>query len=143
MSFEPSQYSGPYDTKSYDVDAEKEAKLSSGLDKASKAVAATGAAATLVAPPWSLIVTAAAAATSLGIKVASAVSGRNARALQGDEAAIAGFIKRMAKMKSAKRKKLAEKLLKQLNKHKKHKKDRKSTRLNSSHSDRSRMPSSA
>lgn len=122
MPFEPSEYSGsdaPAPTV-YKQESAKEAKLSAGLAKASAGVAATAAVSAAVAPPWSLIVTAAAAATSLGIQVASKVSGRNARALTGDEAAIAPFVKRAAKMKAAKRKQVAEKLLKALQKHSAH-----------------------
>lgn len=116
--FEPSIHSyGATGAKDYSQDAGKETKLSAGLAKASAGVAATGAVAAVVAPPWSLIVTAAAAATSLGLQVASKVSGRNAKALTGDEAAIAGFIRRAAKMKAAARKKEAEHLLKALKKH--------------------------
>lgn len=121
-AFEPSEHTyGAAQAKNYQAEAGKEAKLSAGLDKASKAVAATGVAASVVAPPWSLIVTAAAAATALGIKVASAISGRNARALSGDEAAIAPFIKRANKMKPAKRKNVAERLLAALQRHTKKK----------------------
>lgn len=121
--FEPSPYSyaGPdLEVARYTDDAQKEAKLSAGLAKASAGVAATAAVSAAVAPPWSLIVTAAAAATSLGIQVASKMSGRNAKALSGDQAAIAPFIRRAGRMKAARRKHEAERLLKVLEKHEAH-----------------------
>lgn len=103
-------------------DAKAAAKAEASSDKLAKSAAVAAASGGIAAafPVYGWIIGACAEATALSLTVASKMSGRNAKILAGDESAIAGFLKRISKMKADKRAKLAERLKKELLQHEKH-----------------------
>jgi hypothetical protein len=118
----------PYATTDYSTDANQAAKTSGTALKtvatvsAAASTAATVAAAALAVPayPFNLIAAAVAASVAACLAVAGAIGKRNQKLLRGDKTAIAPFLKHVAKWKSAKRTRVAARLLKEYEKHKRH-----------------------
>jgi hypothetical protein len=87
---------------------------------ASGTIAIGSGAVALIAPPWSLIPAAAGGLLALSVGIAAGVGKKQQRILRGDSAAIAGFVKHVARWSSEKRKRTATTLLKQIANHVKH-----------------------
>ena len=120
----------PPEVEDYSTDAEKAGKGRAGrkaavgvaMSASSLVLSSALALEAIPAVPWTQIAGAVAAAVGAGIAAGEAIGRRNEKILRGDESAIVPFIKQVSRWKSAKRKKVAERLLKEYQNHLRHEK---------------------
>lgn len=131
IQFLPLGYGAPPpEVEDYSTDADKAGRGRAGR-KAAVGVAMTASSAVLSAAigtaaipavPWTQIAAAVGVAVAGCLAAGEAIGARNEKILRGDESAIVPFIKQVAKWKSDKRKKVAERLLKEYQNHLRHEK---------------------
>jgi len=100
------------------LEARMQARLrrQKGSAAAASAMYSTAATISTMALPWSAVAGGIIAGVAVGLNIGNALRKKGNLALQGDEAAIKGFMRRSAKWSKAKRKRRATKLLRRLKK---------------------------
>lgn len=131
IQFLPLGYGAPPpEVEDYSTDADKAGrgragrKAAVGVAMSASSIVLSAAISTAAIPavPWTQIAAAVGVAVAGCIAAGEAIGARNEKILRGDESAIVPFIKHVAKWKSAKRKKVAARLLKEYQNHLRHEK---------------------
>jgi hypothetical protein len=131
IQFLPLGYGAPPpEVEDYSTDADKAGrgragrKAAVGVAMSASSIVLSAAISTAAIPavPWTQIAAAVGVAVAGCIAAGEAIGARNEKILRGDESAIVPFIKAVSRWKSAKRKKVAERLLKEYRNHLQHEK---------------------